>query len=135
MSLNYSLINNSYTLTSSEAAIINGYVFTSADDWQNPCFNGVKNNLKLYTILAQQDRCAYCRKLLEADGYYEPIEHVVPKTLRPRWILIPQNLILTCDRCNNLKSNTQTLADNYLTVEHFPLLSEAFKIFNPHFDR
>jgi hypothetical protein len=134
MSLNYSLIGNSYELTEEEISLVLNHPPSNAEDWNDAKYKSLKINLKNYTVLAQLDRCAYCRKILEADAYYEPIEHVVAKTIKPNWLLTPKNLIVTCDRCNNLKSNQQTLSDGWIDAVDFPNDTNAFKIFNPHFD-
>lgn len=132
--MNYTLLDNAYQPSAAEILCLQNHPPMHVDDWNNSRLNSYKTRLKTHTILKQLDRCAYCRKLIEADGYYEPIEHIVPKTLKPKWIFNVKNLIITCDRCNNLKSDTQTLADPFVTMEEFPEVANAFKIFNPHFE-
>jgi hypothetical protein len=45
-----------------------------------------------------------------------------------------KNLILACDSCNNLKNAEQVLSEDYIGEIDLPDLSEAYLIFNPHFD-
>ncbi|MES2649851.1 MAG: hypothetical protein V4717_23445 [Bacteroidota bacterium] len=132
---NYSLLGMSYVPDNFEADLIANYPPQVSNDWEKDRYQAYKSNLKRRTLLNQYDKCAYCRRLVEADGYYEPLEHVVAKSLKPQWLLEPRNLIVTCNTCNNLKSDQQTLNDDYVEEVFYPTTSEAFKIFHPHFDK
>lgn len=132
--LNYTLDGKKYIPVVQEEEIISNNPTTTSEDWNNTLFSNYKTNLKFHIILHQNDRCAYCRKLLEADGKYEPLEHIVAKTIRPEWQLLPMNLIVTCDSCNNLKGSQQVLQEDYVDVEDYPLISNAYIIFHPYFD-
>ena len=132
--LNYTLTNKAYSPSTVETGIIQTNPPQKAEDWQNNIYNSYKTNLKAHVILNQKDRCAYCRKIIEADGKYEPLEHIVPKTFRPEWLFHPKNLLVTCDSCNNLKGTEQVLNDQYINSTDYPSLSEAFKIFHPYYD-
>lgn len=91
-----------------------------------------KASLKKEHYFGQTRRCAYCRTPLRGDAYWEDLDHIVAQTINGSWIFYPKNLIVTCQPCNRLKN-----ADNVLTnpiATRFPLNSNGFKIFNPHFD-
>lgn len=92
-----------------------------------------KNELKKTHYFGQNRRCAYCRKKLRADAYWEDLDHVVAQSRRGNWIYYPKNLIVTCPPCNRLKSDDETLSD--INATRFPLRSNGFSIFNPHFDK
>lgn len=132
---NYTLENKTYVFTKSESTLLESYVLDSFELWTKNRYNKLKLNIKKKLIFDQLDRCGYCRNLIETDAYYEPIEHIVAKSLKPKWMFEPRNLILTCNRCNNLKCDEETLTEDYVDAEDFPTVSEAFKIFNPHFDK
>lgn len=104
------------------------------DDWEKGCFQPIKVFVKLKYFLQQIRRCAYCRKKLNADGYFNHIDHIIPKSHHKRWMFVPKNLTITCEVCNPLKN-----ADDTLTIGHsrtaFPTRKTGFTIFNPHFDR
>ncbi len=131
----FTISGNSYSLNPTEKNLIAKYPPDKKEDWTESRFKSLKDNIKDNLIFQQFDRCAYCRKIIETDGYYEPIEHLVPKSLKPRWMFEPKNLVLTCNRCNNLKNDEQTLIDEFNESENFPEDSKAFKIINPHFDQ
>lgn len=128
--LNYTLLGLAYTPPAHETVLLQGI----GSDWSHPSTAPYKTNLKRHILLHQFDRCAYCRKIVEADGYYEPLEHIVAQSKKPDWVFIPINLIVTCDRCNNLKGTEQTLANGFENAAIYPANSASFKIFNPYFD-
>jgi hypothetical protein len=128
-------INSPYEPTKEEDLIIYRNPPTSLDDWTKGNYSNFKSNLKKDHLRKQNDRCAYCRNFVETDGNYEPLEHIVAKSIKPTWMLKVKNLIVTCDPCNNLKNDYQTL-----TIEHendidFPESEDSFIIFNPHHER
>lgn len=128
--LNYTLLGLAYTPSAKERTVLQSIGF----DWSHQSTAAYKTNLKRHILLHQLDRCAYCRKIVEADGYYEPLEHIVAQSKKPEWVFIPTNLIVTCDRCNNLKGAEQTLTDAFEGAATYPANSSAFRILNPYFD-
>mgnify|MGYP003630745146 CR=1 FL=1 len=91
-----------------------------------------KNELKKEHYFGQTMRCAYCRAKLRADAYWEDLDHIVPQSIKGEWVFYPKNLITTCPPCNRLKNADNTLSNPMTT--RFPLYSNGFTIFNPHFD-
>lgn len=132
--LNYTLRNLVSPLNTQEQNIVVNYPPIEKDDWTRSQYEPIKQRLKLELYLHQLDRCAYCRREVEAAAKYEPLDHIVAKSKKPNWMLEPKNLIVVCDSCNNLKNADQTLTPNYVDSNEFPHISEAFLIFNPHFD-
>lgn len=132
--INYTLENKIDPLSEGEKDIIEKAPPLTSTDWSKDSYNVIKQRIKGELLLHQFDRCAYCRKELEAAGKYEPLEHIVPKTEKPTWMLIPKNLALCCDRCNNLKNDNKILAPTFEADTILPEISEAYLIFHPHFD-
>ena len=132
--LNYTLRNVPYNLLPAEQDLLQSNPPNVKEDWNHSRYNAYKQNIKSHLIFYQFDRCAYCRKRLEADGKYEPLEHIVAQTSKVEWIFLVKNLMLTCDSCNNLKNDEEILTEAYKDSKNLPELSEAYKIFNPHFD-
>jgi hypothetical protein len=130
----YTLKNKAYILSVNEQTIIKNNPPKVKEDWGKKVFIPIKENLKKHVYYHQHDRCAYCRKIIEAGAYYEPLEHIVAKSVKPEWLINPANLIVTCDRCNNLKGDEQTLAPGYETSTDLPQSSEAYITFNPYYD-
>lgn len=91
-----------------------------------------RDKLKIHHYYGQRMRCAYCRTKLRTDGYFEDLDHIIPQDLKGNWIFYPKNLVVTCNPCNRLKNKDATLVNVY--KRYFPLRSEDFTIFNPHFD-
>jgi uncharacterized protein (TIGR02646 family) len=132
--LDFTLTGHTYQLTQAEVTLLTDHPPASRDDWNKGRYYDYKQNVKANLVLRQFDRCAYCRKRLEADGKYEPLDHIVPQTIQGTWIFKVRNLILTCDSCNNLKKKEQTLAVGYENSADLPAISAGYKIFNPHYD-
>lgn len=98
----------------------------------------LKEDIKNHYSIVQNDTCAYCRlPILRFDGYGEPIEHIVPKSLKVKWMFHPLNLCLSCYGCNTKKSDQDTLINQATHIDNFnnyPNSSTDFKIIHPHFD-
>ena len=122
-------------LSADEAKILVDYPLTDKKQWIDIKYDKIKSRIKKQLYLRQFDRCAYCRKIIEGGAKYEPLDHLVAKSIKPQWMFEPCNLILTCDSCNNLKSADPTLSTMYASSTSFPKSSDAFIIFNPHFDK
>ncbi len=133
MPYNYTLKDNNYQFDDNEQRVIRNNLPLENGHWSKSQFNTLKQNLKKDHLRKQGDRCGYCRNYVEPDGYYEPLEHILPKSRYPQWMLEPKNLIVTCNTCNNLKGDENTLRAGYST-ERFPDDSDGYLIFNPHFD-
>lgn len=133
---NYTLHNKIGGLSAAELAIKAAQPPTVKEDWtkKDYYYNPIKQRVKAELYVGQFDKCAFCRKVLEADGKYEPLEHIVAKSAKPKWMLEPKNLLLLCDSCNNLKGTANTLHDDYEGVQDLPELSEAYIVYNPHYD-
>lgn len=105
--------------------------------WTASTNKNLKNNIKNHYSIIQDNKCAYCRLPVRYDGYGEPIEHIVPKSIKIKWMFHPLNLCLACYACNTKKSDKNTLIisnnhpDNYL---NYPITSTDFNIIHPHFD-
>lgn len=129
------IISTPYSPTSIEDGIRAAHPPSESSHWQRTQYDCFKTNLKLDHLRKQNDRCAYCRNFVEADGNYEPIEHIVAKSFKPEWMLEVTNLIVTCDPCNNLKNAEPTLTGAHVNDTSMPNRSDAFLIYNPHYDR
>lgn len=131
---NYTLRNTIQNLSAAEQQIVATHPPTKKEQWSESRYEVIKQRVKHDLMLGQHDRCAYCRKIIEADGKYEPLEHIVAKSIKPAWMFEPKNLIVTCDSCNNLKGDDETLTAAYTNSAILPTVSNAYTIFNPHYD-
>jgi uncharacterized protein (TIGR02646 family) len=115
-------------------AILRANPIKNSDDWKKGCFQPIKDFVKKEYYLPQNRRCAYCRKKLNTDGYFNPLDHIIPKSHYKRWMFKPQNLAITCVVCNTLKNADDTLTPGHNRTR-FPKKKIGFTIFNPHFER
>ena len=137
--LKYNLIGKTYPITQAEIdTVSNNGPTLDKDDWYKSCFKTIKSDIKVHYARKQKRRCAYCRTLINVDGYDEAIEHILPRNHRPQWMFVQQNLVIACKGCNSSKGPKDTMNPH---VNHFghlpancPVSSIDFKIFNPHFD-
>lgn len=132
--LNYTLKGKTYIFNDVDNALFNGVEINDAEEWKKERYRDLKKKIKTKYLKDQTDRCAFCRAYVEADGFYEPLEHIVAKTIKPKWIFNPKNLVVACDPCNNLKHTEKTLSDNYDGGDDYPESAEFYSVFHPHFD-
>lgn len=118
----------------SHLIILRANPIRSKDDWTKDCFQPIKDFIKAKYYLPQERRCAYCRKKLNADGYFNHIDHIIPKSKHKRWMFEPKNLTISCEVCNPLKNADDTLIASH-SQTRFPKSKTGFTTFNPHFDK
>jgi uncharacterized protein (TIGR02646 family) len=105
--------------------------------WLSSSNKKLKKDIKNHYSIVQDDICAYCRLPVRYDGYGEPIEHIVPKSIMVKWMFHPKNLCLSCYGCNTKKSDKDTLVSRLLHIDNFnnyPKVSTDFNIVHPHID-
>jgi hypothetical protein len=103
-------------------------------DWNLGCYTVMKAFIKNHYSIIQEDFCCYCKTSLRHGGYGEPIEHIVPKDDRPRWMFVPRNLALSCYPCNTKKNADNTLSAAGLGSVNYPTTANGFIIYHPHFN-
>lgn len=106
-----------------------------SDDWDSG-MNGIKSfkkHVREYMYYKQNFRCAYCRIQIPIACCFLQKEHIVPKSLHPKWLFLPINLCFVCDRCNNYKNNEEVLVKP--DVAEYPIESDSYKIINPYIDK
>lgn len=96
------------------------------------------DHIKFHLSVVQTDICAYCRMPIRFLGYGEPIEHIFPKSLNPRWMYHPKNVCLSCYGCNTKKGDQNTriggIKKNGKAYHKYPSSSSEYLIIHPHFD-
>jgi hypothetical protein len=102
--------------------------------WSLGCYNDLKRHIKEHYSIIQGDVCFYCKIGIRYGAYGEPIEHIVPKDDRPQWMFEPKNLALSCYPCNTKKNADNTLSDAGRLAVNYPIHSDGFSIYHPHFD-
>ncbi|MCD8387777.1 MAG: HNH endonuclease [Bacteroidales bacterium] len=129
------LIPNFYSLTDEDKAAIQNAKSQppKADDWENGGLSGFKRRFKKSLKRLQNSHCAYCRtKVWDANNFFA-IEHIVHKSDHPEWMFLPENLCLSCSRCNSHKGTKNVLVKVGATT--YPNASTDFLIVNPYYDK
>ncbi|MDR5012600.1 hypothetical protein RGK87_26655 [Agrobacterium fabacearum] len=94
----------------------------------------VKARLKKACMKAQRFRCCYCMKFTNSDSAkIWDLEHILCESLYPQFYSTLENLAVSCQRCNTIKSQKDVLVSAYgrppLSV---PSISTDYKIPHPH---
>ncbi|WP_421164467.1 HNH endonuclease [Aeromonas dhakensis] len=97
----------------------------------------LKKEIRDFYLNEQKRKCAYCRQeKLENHGMTWDIEHILPKSIYPQFILEPENLAVACKECNQAKSNKDPLSvqNKQQTILRYPQKNTQYQIIHPHFD-
>lgn len=102
----------------------------------------LKKYLKSQLIRKFNSTCFFCKHNVSQANSYSEIEHILTKS-NPKYVNFtfnPNNLVLSCKVCNNLKSVDNVLCDEKSAVDkvylydEYPLDSLDFKIVHPYLD-
>jgi len=114
-------------------------VLTDHKKWSDTKYNSLKKHIKYHLSVVQDNICAYCREPIHFNGYGDPIEHIVAKSLKPKWMFHPKNLCLACYGCNTKKSSKETMVGNAASYgseyADFRTNSSDYSILHPYFDK
>jgi uncharacterized protein (TIGR02646 family) len=112
----------------------------SHNDWSLDNLKDLRRVIREHYRNTQRLRCAYClTPVASVSAVGAPIEHIVPKSLHPRFTFEAANLCVICPDCNEIKRNQETLHDTHdplakPNVKRYPNKTAAFKIVHPHLD-
>ncbi|QBJ85477.1 hypothetical protein DDI74_04030 [Chryseobacterium gleum] len=137
--LDYSLSGYSLIISATAQTKINNHIIVDKDDWGKSFSLGFIDEFKTFYSRKQGHKCAYCRTKITPDGYTEPVEHITPRLLKPNWMFVIHNLVVSCSGCNSNKKTDNVLRNNENTYGHnaadCPNNSIEYRIFNPHYDK
>ena len=78
-------------------------------------------------------KCAYCECILQEKDSYSQIEHFHPKLLYPQEVVLWDNLLPACGRCNAHKGDHNTvkipIINPYKDVPKEHLSTQAFRLY------
>lgn len=101
--------------------------------WTDEDLQTIKDKIKSHYHAIQNTICPYCkRKLNTKNGRDWDIEHIIPRSIAPRFMFVPENLCMSCVDCNKEKSNKVVTTSN--AKSRYPLKSTQFLIIHPHYD-
>lgn len=133
--------------TELDAALANG------DVWEERSLKPTKDLLVEFLMIAQQSRCAYCRRLIKDEIGHRELDHVLPKAAAGKAVnatsnlakyrrtttgysqyrFLPRNLVLTCKRCNHRKGNYDCRANRAKPAgAKYPARAASFKWIHPY---
>ena len=101
-------------------------------DWGKERYKPIRDKIRNHYFDQQNGTCAYCRLPINDGTDMVPIEHIVDKSRRPEFAFLPENLVVSCYRCNTSKSTKNTLYDEGVT--DYPTNGSGFIIIHGHFD-
>ncbi|WP_298895746.1 hypothetical protein [uncultured Psychroserpens sp.] len=130
--IKYSLLGKTYVYDNDDLDLLDGYE-PQKGDWKDGAFDDFKKNIKTLYYNDQNERCAFCRKIINFEGYTEPLEHILYKDRYPQWMFHPKNLVVSCDPCNGKKSKFNSLV-NGCSLNVFPIQPQYFVTLNPHLE-
>ena len=68
-----------------------------------------RSEIKEPLLESSNKKCAYCECILQETDSYSQVEHFHPKSLYPEEVVIWENLLPACARCNARKGNHDTV--------------------------
>lgn len=105
--------------------------------WALNALKPVKAKIKKRRREDLQDICCYCQR--DTTGEYNmvlDIEHIVPKSVRPRHMFTMKNLTVSCKRCNMQikRARTDFLAMPITSLPKRIFKSKYYKFVHPNLD-
>jgi len=137
--LDYSLNGHVPNISGNAQAKVDAHIIVDKDDWGKSFSQDFIGEVKEFYSRKQGQKCAYCRTRITPDGYTEPVEHITPRMLKPHWMFVKHNLVVSCGGCNSNKGTDNVLVNNENTYgdnpPNCPNNSLDYRIFNPHHDK
>jgi uncharacterized protein (TIGR02646 family) len=135
MSIN--IIENPYIMRPEDLRVIHEHFSGDHHVWDNKNdFEDFKDNFRRVIRLEQEKRCCYCKSYLKLRKQNVDIEHIIPKSKQQQFTFYPQNLALSCKRCNSVKSIHNPFDANVPdhTIVDYPTDPLFYNMIHPHFD-
>lgn len=111
----------------------NGILLSGTKIWnkRDKATNAVKRHVNQHCLKQQRCKCSYCESLLQKGENF--IEHLVPKGLYRDFTFEPQNLSVSCGRCNStsVKGERDTIKGKPYKKDY---QSNDFVIVHPYLD-
>jgi 5-methylcytosine-specific restriction endonuclease McrA len=140
-----------------EQTIVDNVRALTHSEWKSSCAEVVAYRTAL--LKAQRWHCAYCeRRIFRDEVGYRELDHILPKSQRPTKKLdpakaadnanatrrttrgyphfryVPENLAISCKRCNGYKGSYDSLANRSVAPATYPSASTDYAWIHPHFD-
>lgn len=106
--------------------------------WQIVELEPVRAEIRNFYRTEQRLVCVFClNTITNRSALGANIEHVAPKSLYPQFMFEPKNLCVICPDCNEYKNNREVFVEPATNTKNkikYPIKSEDFVIYQPHFD-
>jgi len=105
---------------------------------RSPELATLKEKIKRFSLIKTGSRCCYCgRNIYGEFGMVIDIEHILPKSIYPKYMFRGCNLSASCKRCNmNIKkSNTDFLSGVGTKKTGKLFRSKLYKFIHPNLDK
>lgn len=101
--------------------------------WESDDAVPVRRQSKARYIKIQEKKCCYCKQLVKSSNFKMwEVEHILPRSNFPSFMVEPDNLSVSCPDCNTAKGNkTVSKSKSYA---RFPRKSNSYTIIHPHYD-
>ncbi|MFZ6676868.1 HNH endonuclease [Undibacterium sp. Tian12W] len=104
-----------------------------ASQWQAKNLQTLRKRLREDVLLQQKYRCSYCRRKISSSIGGHEIDHVIPKSLHPKFTYTKINLVASCKRCNWLKREYDPVAANCQKFpETYPMKVDDWNWIHPY---
>lgn len=127
-----------FTNYNAHQALIDGYDGINHQYWDDnsTALKHLKKDIRSHLTKQQDYFCPYCNyPILSNNGNNWDIDHVIPKSLNPRFLFEPNNLVLSCKDCNTIKNNKNTYYNSRVKVlKKYPNKAQSFLIIHPFLD-
>jgi hypothetical protein len=105
---------------------------------RNPNLVTLKYKIKNFGLIKTEDRCCYCGRNIHGEfRMIIDIEHILPKSIFPKYMFKGKNLSASCKRCNmNIKKSKIDFLNVAFSKQTGTLLrSRYYKIVHPNLDK
>ncbi|MCD9472572.1 hypothetical protein C9J19_19525 [Photobacterium phosphoreum] len=108
-------------------------------NWGDDSLLDLRCYIRNYYRDLQQGECAFCKNDLSIVAVGNAhVEHIVPKSIYPKFMFEPKNLCVICADCNQIKRDQEVTRNIPNTLKKpyvkYPRSSKPFLIVHPHFD-
>lgn len=130
------ILSGTVSFNAAEINFLNSIKPWSKEQWstsfgtpaQNQSRNDIKTKIKSDLKTIQNNYCAFCGLNLSL-AYKVQREHIAPQYKHPHYIFEPENLVLSCNYCNEHKGKKRTVINDTLDYA-----TTTFDILHPHRD-
>lgn len=107
-------------------------------EWDHLKIKTIKQKIKSEKLISQKDICCYCQRDITAEyNLVLDIEHIIPKSIKLKFMFRMKNLSVACKRCNmKIKGlNVDFLAIPLISLPNNAFKSKYYRFIHPNLDK